>query len=1099
MPRDNNGNYKLPPGNPVAPETIIRTDWANPTMNDLAAAITDSLSRTGAGGMLVPFQNADGTFSQPGITWTNQRDMGIYRKTSNRMGVSVQAADVFTISFGGIQMSATKRITVPDGNAGTQVVNANDLADYTNEFYVPLSSKGQPLGVASLNSSGTIPANQLSIHSTNYQGAWDASGGTLPPNPENGDVWNISVGGTINVVPPGGTTPTPTLVVPGQIILYATAEGYWYVSDNGTVLLDARYLQLTGGAMTGQLTLPGGGVGLEAATLNDIDDAITDHVNATDPHPQYLTEAEGDALYDPLGAGTLDHSALFNLAADDHQQYYNTTRGDARYEVLTDKNVPNGYAPLDASNLVPMNNLPVVNLSFYGGWDAAPGILPANPIGGEFYIINNPGTLTVVPADGSSPTPVPTLMDEGDYLMYSDRSSYWYQHSPSFAAADLRYLQLTGGELTGQLDMEANTNVFGAPSGVIRGWLNNNAGYAYVSHLIGGGNGIRFNATEVDLIFGGVNALRVTSATDLELNTNMNLWWNSKTLYIQGTSVGLSFGSNLGLGMRLTPSGQFEMANPAINSNSLPALKSSGFGWSPANGNWRAIVLGRADGTPQAIAFNYDPINNLGGSFAGGELVFKNGQSFITPNDADTAWNPLNLVLKDGNISVGTGTPDRYAQGGRHITVCNAAVANSSQHLNAIATGSAPALVQFGGGAASGSSTAVLRAAITADVNSNLNFNVNPTNSGQSVTQRMSLTPSGKLILGASGQQTGLLNVYQTTLGDLATFGANAANKALAINADTWRNSAGALMRLRTTFGTSAIAIETVGGQLLLDNNGAAYLMPAGFTPFDLSPQRTRFSIGTTQTAIQGDTGLSTPALEMVNNLFVDGASQWKRVFDGSGTQYELTGGVGIPPVHQWFNVPDGEAGVAVSPTKVMELDENGNLWVKGAPPGTWYGEVKMIVPNVIPPVGSGLVVGEGQLLNRADYPGCWAAVSGNAITDAAWLAAQNGGNNGVNQFSDGDGSTTFRIPDLRGEFLRGYTTLTNRDPHQPVRGLAWQADMFARHTHAQPAGPGNASGAAGVGHFLLNGAGITGITGGDETRPRNLNVTYYIYVGGIY
>jgi len=93
MPRDGGGTYTLPAGNPVIPGTIIETTWANPTMNDIAAALTDSLSRTGSGGMIVPFLNADGTVNLPGISWANQQNMGFYRPGLDEMRVSVAAND----------------------------------------------------------------------------------------------------------------------------------------------------------------------------------------------------------------------------------------------------------------------------------------------------------------------------------------------------------------------------------------------------------------------------------------------------------------------------------------------------------------------------------------------------------------------------------------------------------------------------------------------------------------------------------------------------------------------------------------------------------------------------------------------------------------------------------------------------------------------------------------------------------------------------------------------------------------------------------------------------------------------------------------------
>jgi hypothetical protein len=55
MSRDLTGLYTLPSViNPVQPGTIIAVEWANPTLTDIAAAISDSLSRSGKGGMGAP-------------------------------------------------------------------------------------------------------------------------------------------------------------------------------------------------------------------------------------------------------------------------------------------------------------------------------------------------------------------------------------------------------------------------------------------------------------------------------------------------------------------------------------------------------------------------------------------------------------------------------------------------------------------------------------------------------------------------------------------------------------------------------------------------------------------------------------------------------------------------------------------------------------------------------------------------------------------------------------------------------------------------------------------------------------------------------------
>jgi len=79
MPRASDGTVTLVAGNPVVANTDIVTTWANPTISDLASMAQDSLSRTGKGGMLVPFTLTDGTVSAPGIAFTNATNTGWYR------------------------------------------------------------------------------------------------------------------------------------------------------------------------------------------------------------------------------------------------------------------------------------------------------------------------------------------------------------------------------------------------------------------------------------------------------------------------------------------------------------------------------------------------------------------------------------------------------------------------------------------------------------------------------------------------------------------------------------------------------------------------------------------------------------------------------------------------------------------------------------------------------------------------------------------------------------------------------------------------------------------------------------------------------------
>jgi hypothetical protein len=98
MPRNASGTYTLPSGNPVVAGTTIEATWANTTLNDVANELTNSLSRTGAGGMLAPFRLADGTVGAPGIAFLNETSSGLYRPSASNVSMSVSGVTAMTWS-----------------------------------------------------------------------------------------------------------------------------------------------------------------------------------------------------------------------------------------------------------------------------------------------------------------------------------------------------------------------------------------------------------------------------------------------------------------------------------------------------------------------------------------------------------------------------------------------------------------------------------------------------------------------------------------------------------------------------------------------------------------------------------------------------------------------------------------------------------------------------------------------------------------------------------------------------------------------------------------------------------------------------------------
>ena len=107
-------------------------------------------------------------------------------------------------------------------------------------------------------------------------------------------------------------------------------------------------------------------------------------------------------------------------------------------------------------------------------------------------------------------------------------------------------------------------------------------------------------------------------------------------------------------GLHILESGQMRTLNRDF-------AKESYYGYSSG---YRAIVLG-STGTNTStnsttVAINYDPIGNAYSGFSGDgrEVLFRRGVQFVTPNSDDNSMFLYNLVLKDGNVGIGTNSPD---------------------------------------------------------------------------------------------------------------------------------------------------------------------------------------------------------------------------------------------------------------------------------------------------------------------------------------------------------------------------------------------------------------------------------------------------------
>ena len=149
-------------------------------------------------------------------------------------------------------------------------------------------------------------------------------------------------------------------------------------------------------------------------------------------------------------------------------------------------------------------------------------------------------------------------------------------------------------------------------------------------------------------------------------------------------------------------------------------------------------------------------------------------------------------------------------------------------------------------------------------------------------------------------------------------------------------------------------------------------------------------------------------------------------------------------------------------------------------------GAVMPFAGNVAP---AGWLKANGATVSRTTYPKLWAWAQGSGN-----LAASEGAK-APGQFGPGNGSSTFSLPDLRGEFVRGLDEGRGVDSGRAI-GTS-QADELKSHSHLTPTTNALAGiyevGTGTTGYDYGEQSAPTGTTGGSETRPRNVALLFCI------
>lgn len=189
-----------------------------------------------------------------------------------------------------------------------------------------------------------------------------------------------------------------------------------------------------------------------------------------------------------------------------------------------------------------------------------------------------------------------------------------------------------------------------------------------------------------------------------------------------------------------------------------------------------------------------------------------------------------------------------------------------------------------------------------------------------------------------------------------------------------------------------------------------------------------------------------------------------------------------------------------------------------GAGSGTWT-DVSTVVGT------TNREVGEIVSFGGTSAPSNWLLCDGSTVSRTTYSAlyAVTG-----DAFGEGDGSTTFHVPDLRGTFLRGFDNTAGNDPDSASRTALntggntgdniGSEQSWAMEEHGHTGQSGNNFSMAATGSVLNSGtqnnfrAGTAATAGinttaptptisadnisSNETRPRNVSVNFIIYAG---
>lgn len=487
MPRNSQGLYTLPAGNPVVSGTIIESTWANSTMDDIAAALTDSLPRDGTAPMTGPLiLSANAPTNDREAISKGYVDRFILYATGMPIGAMLPyAGDGLPGGWVLCDGRAISRVdfadlfavigTIYGSGDGTTTFNVPDMRDsfLKGRNGVPVGTKQNPNPGAHTHVVSDPGHNHTIAHSHNLttaahdhtasqaeHGHRVASGySTFDNVPLTGNVQDV-MRYDASVL----STPLPAITtdIKQPAITVSLAQGLSgnTTGQTGTVSSTASTGISIGTAGSGDTvprnvamdfyikafndsSSPATGV-VKSITSSDVNVLVVD---ATDPENPVLMPITNV----PFGGVKLDSAGHVPLAQLPPNVVTSLTSGNVNTitvnntvlnaPVITARtNTANGLAQLDMTGVIPASLLPYSSVANLGFFDCSGGLNPseANPAtnynSGDQYIVSVAGTINVF--DPVTLVSAPTLMDPEDTLLFLENTANptgWYGLSSAFS------------------------------------------------------------------------------------------------------------------------------------------------------------------------------------------------------------------------------------------------------------------------------------------------------------------------------------------------------------------------------------------------------------------------------------------------------------------------------------------------------------------------------------------------------------------------------------------------------------------------------------------------------------------------------------------